>query len=132
MGDTGLVPFDMGTFGSRTTPTMAPQLRKAAAAAREMLIVMAAEELKLPSSDLRLVNARFENHDKTKTLTLAEVARGRKLVKVIPENIALTKPSDWTIAGKSLTKVDANDFVRIATQTRLPRYNILHGAWLEH
>ena len=27
----------MGTFGSRTTPTMDPQLRKAAAAARELL-----------------------------------------------------------------------------------------------
>jgi isoquinoline 1-oxidoreductase len=73
MGDTELVPFDMGTFGSRTTPTMAPQLRKAAAAAREMLIAMAAEQLKLPSSELRIVDARFENHDKSKTLTLAEV-----------------------------------------------------------
>ena len=27
MGDTELTPFDMGTFGSRTTPTMVPQLR---------------------------------------------------------------------------------------------------------
>jgi isoquinoline 1-oxidoreductase len=34
MADTDLVPYDMGTFGSRTTPTMAPQLRKAAAEAR--------------------------------------------------------------------------------------------------
>ena len=34
MGDTDLTPYDRGTFGSRTTPTMAPQLRKAAAAAR--------------------------------------------------------------------------------------------------
>ena len=25
MGDTDKVPFDMGTFGSRTTPTMVPQ-----------------------------------------------------------------------------------------------------------
>ena len=31
MADTELTPFDMGTFGSRTTPTMAPQLRRAAA-----------------------------------------------------------------------------------------------------
>jgi nicotinate dehydrogenase subunit B len=111
MGDTELVPFDMGTFGSRTTPTMAPQLRKAAAAAREMLIAMAAEQLKLQPSDLRIVDAVFVNHDKSKTLTLAEVAKGRKLVKVIPENIAITKAVDWTIAGKSLTKVDAGDFV---------------------
>src|SRR5215475_10926826 len=28
MGDTQLTPFDMGTFGSRTTPTMNLQLRK--------------------------------------------------------------------------------------------------------
>ena len=34
MGDTDHVPFDMGTFGSRTTPTMVPQMRRAAAAAR--------------------------------------------------------------------------------------------------
>jgi len=111
MGDTELVPFDLGTFGSRTTPTMAPQLRRAAAAAREMLIAMAAEQLRLPPNDLRLVGARFVNHDKSKTLTLAEVARGRKLIKVIPENIAITPAADWTIAGTSVTKVDAVDFV---------------------
>jgi isoquinoline 1-oxidoreductase len=76
-----------------------------------MLIAMAADELKIQPGDLRIVNARFENHDKSKTLTLAEVAKGRKLVKVIPENIAITKAADWTIAGKSLTKVDAGNFV---------------------
>lgn len=111
MGDTDLTPFDMGTFGSRSTPFMAPQLRKAAAAAREMLIAMAAEQLKVEPVDLRLVDARFLNHDKSKTLTLAEVAKGRKLVKVIPENIAITSPKDWTVAGKSLRKVDAREVV---------------------
>src|SRR5688572_13031092 len=124
MGDTELVPFDMGTFGSRNTPTMAPQLRKAAAAAREMLIAMAAEQLKLQPGDLRIVDARFENHDKSKTLTLAEVARGRKLVKVIPENIAITRASDWTIAGKSLTKVDAGDFVTGSHRYKIGRAHV--------
>lgn len=111
MGDTDQVPFDMGTFGSRTTPTMAPQLRKAAAAAREMLIAMAAEQLHLQPNEVQLVDARFVNHDKSKTLTLAEVAKGHKLVKVIPDNVAITKASDWTIAGTSLPKVDAKAFV---------------------
>src|ERR671912_1375548 len=41
MGDTARVPFDRGTFGSRTTPTMAPQLRRAAAAARLLLVGLA-------------------------------------------------------------------------------------------
>ena len=40
-----LTPFDAGTFGSRTTPAMAPQLRRAAAAARELLLDLAAEQL---------------------------------------------------------------------------------------
>ncbi|HEV3255406.1 MAG TPA: molybdopterin cofactor-binding domain-containing protein, partial [Gemmataceae bacterium] len=35
MADTAQTPFDMGTFGSRTTPDMAAQLRRVAAAARE-------------------------------------------------------------------------------------------------
>ena len=34
MADTDLTPYDMGTFGSRTTPTMGPQLRNAAGSAR--------------------------------------------------------------------------------------------------
>ncbi len=37
MGDTDLVPYDRGTFGSLTTPQMGTQLRKAAATAREAL-----------------------------------------------------------------------------------------------
>ena len=44
MGDTDLTPYDMGTFGSRTTPPMAPQLKKVGAAARETLIDLAAEK----------------------------------------------------------------------------------------
>jgi nicotinate dehydrogenase subunit B len=111
MGDTDRVPFDMGTFGSRSTPVMAPQLRKAAAAAREMLIAMAAEQMKVAPSGLRIVNARFVNHDQSKTLTLAEVAKGRKLVKVIPEGITIKHPNEWTVAGTSVTKIVARSFV---------------------
>ena len=44
MGDTALTPYDMGTFGSRTTPTMAPQLRRVANAARDLLVQEAAKE----------------------------------------------------------------------------------------
>ena len=48
MGDTDLVPYDVGTFGSRTTPQMGTQLRNAAATAREALIEMAAKKWNTP------------------------------------------------------------------------------------
>src|SRR4029453_1211451 len=44
MGDTELTPFDIGTFGSRTTPTMVPQLRRVAEAARNLLVEVAAKQ----------------------------------------------------------------------------------------
>ena len=111
MADTDLVPFDMGTFGSLTTPRMAPQLRKAAAAARETLIALAAEQWKVEANTVRILNARFVNHDASKSLTLAEVAKGQKLVKTIPADVATTPASEWTIAGTSVPKVDGRDFV---------------------
>ncbi len=111
MGDTDLVPFDAGTFGSRTTPTMAPQLRKAAAAARESLTGIAAERLKVTTEELQLLDGQFITKDKSKRLSLAEVAKGQKLVKVIPDNTQTNPPSNWTIAGSSVLKTNARDFV---------------------
>src|SRR5262245_47541380 len=45
MADTDRTPFDMGTFGSLTTPRMAPRLRQVAAAMRELLLDLASERL---------------------------------------------------------------------------------------
>lgn len=111
MADTDLTPFDAGTFGSRTTPAMAPQLRRAAAAARETLIALAAEQWKVEPNAVRIVNARFVNHDASKSLTLGEVAKGQKLIKTIPPDVAVTPVSEWTIVGTSVPKVDGRDFV---------------------
>ena len=129
MADTDLTPFDMGTFGSLTTPRMAPQLRKAAAAARETLITLAAEQWKVEPASVRIVNARFVNHDASKSLTLAEVAKGQKLVKTIPADVATTAAKDWTVAGTSVPKVDGRDFVtgKHEYTTDLRREGMLYG-----
>jgi isoquinoline 1-oxidoreductase len=54
MADTGRTPFDMGTFGSLTTPTMATRLHKVAAAARELLVDLAAEHWAIERGALRV------------------------------------------------------------------------------
>ena len=129
MADTDLTPFDMGTFGSMTTPRMAPQLRKAAAAARETLITLAAEQWKVEANTVRIVDARFVNHDASKSFTIAEVAKGQKLVKTIPADVAITPASQWTIAGTSVPKVDGRDFVTGKHQytSDLKREGMLYG-----
>jgi isoquinoline 1-oxidoreductase len=129
MGDTDLTPYDAGTFGSRTTPTMAPQLRKAAAAAREVLIDLAAQQWNVDRGSVRIVNARFVNHDTTKSLTFADVAKGQRLVKAIPGDVATTPAKEWTIAGTSVPKVNGRDLVtgkhQYSTDVKLP--GMLYG-----
>ena len=129
MADTDVTPFDLGTFGSLTTPRMAPQLRKAAAAARETLITLAAEQWKVEPATVKIVDARFINHDATKSLTLAEVAKGQKIVKTIPPDVAVTPARDWTIAGTSVPKVDGRGFVTGSHQytTDVKRDGMLYG-----
>src|SRR5215470_4457998 len=61
MGDTELTPFDMGTFGSRTTPQMGSQLRKVAASARELLLEMAAQHWHVERSQLAVENGHIRN-----------------------------------------------------------------------
>src|SRR4026208_1202529 len=61
MGDTDLVPYDAGTFGSRTTPQMGVQLRKAAATARLALIELAAKKWNTQTNLLKTDNGEVVN-----------------------------------------------------------------------
>jgi nicotinate dehydrogenase subunit B len=111
MADTARVPFDMGTFGSRTTPTMAPQLRRAAAAAREALIGIAAERLAVDRGELTVGDGRVTHGATGRGLTFAELTGGRQLVEIIDDNTPLTPAREWQAAGKPLHKVDGRAFV---------------------
>ena len=104
MGDTDLTPFDMGTFGSRTTPTMAPQLRKAAAAAREALIDLAAEQWKVDRAALVVKDGRVTNERAKQSVDFGKLTKGQKLLKVISDNTPTTPPDQWKITGKSVTE----------------------------
>src|SRR5260370_19528790 len=51
LADTALTPFDAGTFGSRTTPTITPQLRKVAATARGLVVAYGGEQCEQPCGE---------------------------------------------------------------------------------
>ena len=111
MGDTDLTPFDMGTFGSRTTPTMAPQLRKAAAAAREALIDLAAEQWKVDRSSLTIKDSKVVNERSKESIDFGKLTKGQKLLKVISDSTPVTPADQWRITGQSITKVNGRDLV---------------------
>jgi nicotinate dehydrogenase subunit B len=111
MGDTALTPFDAGTFGSRTTPTMTPQLRRVASAARDLLIDAAAKEWNVAPSSVKAANAKLTDPATGRSLTYASLARGKTLAQNLPAEDPVTPPPDWTIAGNPIPKVAARDFV---------------------
>jgi CO/xanthine dehydrogenase Mo-binding subunit len=129
MGDTARTPFDMGTFGSRTTPTMAPQLRRAAAAARALLVEAAAEKWNVPAERLVAADGKVADPASRRSLSYAELARGKTLLQSIPEEEPITPAARWTVAGTSVPKADARAFVtgrhRYTPDLRVP--GMLYG-----
>ena len=105
MADTQLVPFDMGTFGSRTTPDMNRQLRRAAAAAREALIDIAAEEWGVDRKSLNARKGRITRTGSSQEIGYGGLTQGQKLTKIAVDD-AVTPSSQWETAGKSLAKVN--------------------------
>jgi len=111
MADTALVPFDAGTFGSRTTPTMTPQLRRVAAAARDLLVGIAAKEWNVAPEKLVAADAKVTDPASGRSLPYLNLAQGKALAQSLPAEIPVTPADQWTIAGKAVPKVDGRAFV---------------------
>ncbi len=129
MGDTQRTPWDAGTFGSRTTPTMGPQLRATAATAREALIDMAAQRWKVARTGLSAEHGRVADRAGRRELSYGELTQGRSLVKTVSADTPLVTPADWKIAGKPALKVDGRDFVtgRHRYASDISRPGMMHG-----
>ena len=111
MGDTQLTPFDMGTFGSRTTPTMNLQLRKVAAAAREMLIGLAASQWQTDRQHLIAADGKITDPQSKRSVEYAALTKGQQLTQTVTAETPLIPAANWKVAGQSAPKVDGRDFV---------------------
>jgi isoquinoline 1-oxidoreductase len=129
MGDTSLTPFDMGTFGSRSTPQMGTQLRKAAACARETLLDMAAQRWNVDLKILAISDGVIANSTSGRKITFGELTEGQKLLKVLGADLPMTPATQWHVAGKTWLKVDGKDFVTGAHRytSDITRPGMLHG-----
>lgn len=111
MGDTAETPWDMGTFGSRTTPTMAPILRTMAGTARETLADAALKQWNVARNQVDVADGCVINRTSGARLSFAKLAANIDWVKVIGREDCVTPPDKWTVGGTSLPKVGAGEIV---------------------
>jgi CO/xanthine dehydrogenase Mo-binding subunit len=111
MGDTDKTPFDMGTFGSRTTPQMNFELRRVSSACRDLLVGLAAKAWNAEVKGLVAEDGKVTDPSSGRALSYGELARGRALAKAVVAGDPLRPASEWTVAGKSVPKIKGEDFV---------------------
>ncbi len=128
MGDTDLVPWDAGTFGSRTTPTMSPVLREVAMTARELLIDTAAHKWGVDRDRLVADNGRVTDPAANKSASYGELTQGEKLTAMISDPPE-TPATQWQVMGTSKKKVDGRMFVtgRHEYTSDMSRPGMLYG-----
>lgn len=111
MGDTDRTPFDMGTFGSRTTLTMSPQLRRASAAARDILVNLAAKAWRVDSAHLVAAAGEISDPAAHRAIKYGALLKGKELAEDIPATDPLESATEWIVMGAPLPKVDGRKFV---------------------
>ena len=129
MGDTQLTPFDMGTFGSRSTPQMGTQLRRVSYAARELLVDLAARRWDTDAKTLVAENGRVVDPAAKRSVSYGELSQNQLLAQDIPAEDPVTPATEWKIAGRPIHKIGGRDFVtgRHRYPADLKRPGMLYG-----
>jgi isoquinoline 1-oxidoreductase len=133
MADTDLCPNDGGTAGSRTTPSTVPQVRRAAAAVRDLLLELAAEQLSVERSALQMTDGNFIDTTSSSQLTLVELAKldqlPTNLGRAPSQDVSIISVDEWTTLGKPIPKVNGEDVVTGAAKypSDIVRPGMLYG-----
>jgi len=108
MGDTLLCPWDGGTWGSTSTRGFGPPLRAAGAEARQVLLELAAERLRVPQD--RLVaedGVIFDRQQQDQRVTYGELAQGKTIARRAKATPALKSPSEFKVINKPALRREA-------------------------
>jgi len=133
LADTALVPDDGMTAGSRTTPNNFPPVRRAAAAAREVLTRLAAEQWQVDAGSLKVDNGTITNPATKQTTTYGQLAGSQNMPEAfkqnVPSEIALTPVDEWKICGTAVSRPNSRDIVTGAHRypSDIVRPNMLYG-----
>jgi CO/xanthine dehydrogenase Mo-binding subunit len=132
MADTDLVPDDGITAGSRTTPINVPEMRRAAATARELLTALAARQWKVDAATLAVGRGAIAGPE-GRTITYADLAKVKDAKAALGESIrpdvTLTPLGGWRAMGQPAPRPNARDLVTGAHRypSDVVRPGMLHG-----
>jgi isoquinoline 1-oxidoreductase beta subunit len=99
---------DYASTGSRSIRESHQYVRQGGAAAREMLIQAAANEWKVPVSEVSAANSVLTHKPSGRTTTYGKVAEAAAKLEP-PKEVKLKDPKDWKIAGKPIKRLDTAD-----------------------
>ena len=122
---------EMGTGGSRGIRTSQDYVRRGGAAARMMLLQAAADQWKVPVSEVTVADGVITHAASKRSITYGKVAAAAASLEAPdPKSITLKNPKDWKIAGKPLKRLDTaaklNGSLVYAIDVALP--DMLHAA----
>ncbi len=113
LAETGATPNEGYTAGSGSIQNSAMAVRYAAAAAREKLLELAAEQMEVPVTDLRLQNGHISSRGfGGQDVSFHELLAGKQIEAEVPLEIKLKPKSAYQFVGKSVSRADLSDMVQ--------------------
>ncbi|MBT3266465.1 xanthine dehydrogenase family protein molybdopterin-binding subunit [Candidatus Poribacteria bacterium] len=136
LGDTGLTPDDGGTFGSRTTPSNIPDVRRACAAARELLTQGAARRWNVTAGEVTLSDGYAAHAATGERASYAELAADKDIAASFragqDDGVAVTSVDEWEVLGGLAPRPAIRDLVTGAHKfpSDVSRPGMLYGSVL--
>ena len=114
MSDTGLVPDDGMTAGSGSTPRTMPEIRRGCAAARDIVLGIAAKKWSVERNTLELRDGKITHAESKREMTYADIAsedQGKSFDIGVPDNTTLSLVKDWKILGVAAARPNGREIV---------------------
>jgi CO/xanthine dehydrogenase Mo-binding subunit len=132
MADSALGPDDGGTAGSRTTPSSVPAVRRACAAARQLLVETAAAEFSTDAKSLSVRDGKVEGLGSGRQFGYADLAKekhAKNLKREVPSGINVIPVEEWRVLGTSVSHIRGSEIVTGAHRypSDIVRPGMLHG-----
>ncbi len=114
MADTELVPDDGMTAGSGSTPRTIPEIRRGAAAARDVLINLACKKWEVERGTVETRDGKVIHAASKREISYADIANAdnaKAFEQGVPANTTVTPVKEWKVLGITALRPNGRDIV---------------------